>query len=179
MWKNLQSHIKIAETLSVGGLIPLGKHLLGAVYHLLHQVAIKLSANEPISTLGRPWWFIQMWLNLQLHKATGVILVDSSFPSNQSDDEEPTTRRCTSIGEAISIIWDVSSSGMTHYFNVFYNGMLDQAVIQFPYTDDVNNFEFPYKYQFNEIGLDNESTKIYLHTVTPCILPVNFIRAET
>jgi hypothetical protein len=40
---NMQS---IAESLDTRHLIPLGKHLLGSVYFLLHQVSIKLSADR-------------------------------------------------------------------------------------------------------------------------------------
>ena len=32
--------LKMAEDLANGNLIPLGKHLLGSVYHLLHQVSV-------------------------------------------------------------------------------------------------------------------------------------------
>jgi hypothetical protein len=56
----------VAEQLIVGNCIPLGKYLLGAVYHLLHQVAVSLSTNSPIGTPGGLWWFINMWLNLHL-----------------------------------------------------------------------------------------------------------------
>lgn len=119
----------MAETLSIGGQIPLGKHLLGAVYHLIHQVAIKLSASEPITTLGGLWWFIQMWLILYLHKATGSTLSDSSFPSTQSDYEESTTRQCTSLGEVVSVLKDDSSSDIINCFKVFYNDLVDQAVV--------------------------------------------------
>jgi hypothetical protein len=38
---NMQS---IAEPLAIGHLIPLGKHLLGSAYSLLHQVFVKLLA---------------------------------------------------------------------------------------------------------------------------------------
>jgi hypothetical protein len=31
------NHIVMAEDLAVGNLIPLGKYLLGSVYHMLHQ----------------------------------------------------------------------------------------------------------------------------------------------
>lgn len=41
----------MAELLANGNTISLNKHLLGAVYHLLHQVSIKLSANKSISNL--------------------------------------------------------------------------------------------------------------------------------
>jgi hypothetical protein len=56
----------VAEQLTDGNHIPLGKYLLGVVYHLLHQVAAILSTNSPIGTPGGPWWFINMWLNLHL-----------------------------------------------------------------------------------------------------------------
>ena len=50
--------LKMAETLASGTHIPLGKHLLGSVYHLLHQVSVQLRADQPIGNLGGPWWFI-------------------------------------------------------------------------------------------------------------------------
>ena len=52
--------LKMAEILGNGNLVPLGKHLLGSVYHLLHQVSARLRNNQPISNLGGPWWFIQL-----------------------------------------------------------------------------------------------------------------------
>jgi hypothetical protein len=50
----IANHQIVAERLAAGNLIPLGKYLLGAVYHLLHQVAVSLSTNSPIGTLGVP-----------------------------------------------------------------------------------------------------------------------------
>ena len=44
--------LKMTETLASGNPVPLGKHLLGSVYHLLHQVSAKLRADQPISNLG-------------------------------------------------------------------------------------------------------------------------------
>ena len=46
--------LKMAETLAGGNPVPLGKHLLGSVYHLLHQEPVKLRANQPISNLRGP-----------------------------------------------------------------------------------------------------------------------------
>jgi hypothetical protein len=54
----------VAEQLTAGNRIPLGKYLLGAVYHLLHQVAVILSTDSPIGIPGGSWWFINMWLTL-------------------------------------------------------------------------------------------------------------------
>jgi hypothetical protein len=36
----------VVEQLTAGNCIPLGKYLLGAVYHLLHQVAVLISLPE-------------------------------------------------------------------------------------------------------------------------------------
>ena len=52
------NNLKLAETLATGNPVPLGKLLLGSVYHLLHQVSSKLRKNQPITNLGGPWWFI-------------------------------------------------------------------------------------------------------------------------
>src|SRR6185295_7655795 len=46
--------LKMAETVANGNLIPLGKHLLGSVYHLLHQVSVRLRNEQPISILWGP-----------------------------------------------------------------------------------------------------------------------------
>ena len=46
--------LKMVETLASGNPVPLGKHLLGSVYHLLHQVSTRLRADQPISNLGGP-----------------------------------------------------------------------------------------------------------------------------
>ena len=48
------NNLKLAENLATGNPIPLGKHLLGSVYHLLHQVSSRLRKNQPITNLGGP-----------------------------------------------------------------------------------------------------------------------------
>ena len=58
----------MAEHLAVGTKIPLGKYLLGSAYHLMHQVAAQLLKNEVVHTISGPWWLIQIWLNLYMHK---------------------------------------------------------------------------------------------------------------
>ena len=44
----------MAEHLAVGKDIPLGKYLLGAAYHLMHQVVAQLLKNEPVHTISGP-----------------------------------------------------------------------------------------------------------------------------
>jgi len=53
-------YLSAAEKLASSGRFPLGRYLLGSVYHLLHQVAEKLLLGQPIGNLGGPWWFINM-----------------------------------------------------------------------------------------------------------------------
>ena len=45
----------MAKHLAVGKDIPLGKYLLGAAYHLMHQVATQLLKNEPVRAISGPW----------------------------------------------------------------------------------------------------------------------------
>ena len=87
--------LKRAEALASGNLIPLGKHLLGSVYHLLHQVSVRLRNDQPISNLGGPWWFIQLWLNMYMHRAMGINLKEMAFPVEAFAEGEVVTRRCT------------------------------------------------------------------------------------
>ena len=44
----------IAERLAANNPLSLGKFLLGALYHTLHQSAMKIIKNEPIGNLGAP-----------------------------------------------------------------------------------------------------------------------------
>jgi len=47
-------YLSTAERLADGGRFPLGRYLLGSVYHLLHQIAEKLLLGQPIGNLGGP-----------------------------------------------------------------------------------------------------------------------------
>ena len=99
------NNLNLAETLANGNFVPLGKHLLGSVYHLLHQVSAKHRNNQPITNLGGPWWFIQLWPHMYMHKTMVVNLSEMEFPSEEFFEEEETiTRRCTSFGEAAIMI---------------------------------------------------------------------------
>ena len=73
-------YISAAERLADGGRFPLGRYLLGSIYHLLHQVTRKLLLGQPIGNLGGPWWFINMWLNLHMHKRLEFDLFAQRFP---------------------------------------------------------------------------------------------------
>jgi len=123
--------LKMAETLAGGNLVPLGKHLLGSVYYLLHQVSAKLRDDQPISNLRGPWWFIQLWLNMYMRKGMVIKLSELSFPSEEYDEgEDSVARRCTSFGEAaIMIANDSNVFGKTDFFRCFYNGFTEYSTI--------------------------------------------------
>ena len=114
----------MAEHLAVGKDVPLRKYLLGAAYHLMYQVSTQLLKNEPVHAISGPWWLIQMWLNLYMHKIVRLDLKNLSFPSSNFDEEyrgeEGRTRQCTSYGEAASAITIDFDIG--YLFKKFYRG---------------------------------------------------------
>lgn len=166
----------IAESLATGNLIPLGKHLLGSVYFLLHQVSVKLSANQPIGNLGRPLWFINLWLNLYLHKVLGKDLDAMSFPGDHTEEEPTKTRRCMSLGEAASAFTcnKFVPSEAAHFFRCFYNGFTSDKIVWYPYLGSRNKYELPTKFHFESIDGDADSMTILGKSTTPGILPVDF-----
>jgi len=90
-------YLSAVERLANGGRFPLGRYLLGSAYHLLHQVAKKLLLGQPIGNLGGPWWFINMWLSVHMHKRLGFDLFAQRFPRDiaedyELDEEESATR---------------------------------------------------------------------------------------
>lgn len=60
------NYLPLAEKLAADTEIPLGKYLLGALYHLMDQVSQYLIKNETIPTITGPWWLLQLWLNLYM-----------------------------------------------------------------------------------------------------------------
>jgi len=130
--------LKMAETLASGNHIPLGKHLLVSVFHLLHQVSVQLRADQPIGNLGGPWWFFQLWLNTYMHKTMGLNLRQMSFPSENYAEGQPIQiRRCTSFGEVAAIIANDTFS-VTDFFKCFYNGFANESIVWFAYHDFEN-----------------------------------------
>jgi len=92
-----------------GGQFPLGRYFLGATYHLLHQVTEKLLLGEPIGNLGGPWWFINMWLNVHMHKHLRFNLFAQRFRRDIAEDynlanDESATRPPINYGEATIVL---------------------------------------------------------------------------
>jgi hypothetical protein len=168
------NNLKLAENLAHGNNIPLGKHLLGSVYRLLHQISARLRANQPIINLGGPWWFIQLWLNTYMHKVMGLNLRTTSFPSESYAEGQPIQlRRCTSFGEAAILITNDTLS-VTDFFRCFYHGFADEAIIWFAYHDDNHDFENPVKFQLDNWSGDDYATNSLREAIAPRILPATF-----
>ena len=90
----------------------------------MHQVAAQLLKNEPVHVISDPWWLIQLWLNLYIHKIVRPDLRNLSFPSsNFAEDykgKEGRVRQCTNYGEAASAITIAVDVG--HLFKKLYRG---------------------------------------------------------
>jgi hypothetical protein len=72
----------MATQLAGGKHIPLGKYLLGSVYHMLHQTVTQMHTGQKIPCVNGPWWFVQMWLQLHMHQIVGIDLNNRFFPSS-------------------------------------------------------------------------------------------------
>ena len=87
----------------------------------MHQVASQLLKNEAVYTINGPWWLIQMWLNLYMHKIVKLNLQNLSFSSSNFDEEyrgkDGRTRQCMNYGEAASAITIATDVG--HLFKKF------------------------------------------------------------
>jgi len=102
-------YLSAAKRLVDGGPFPLGQYLLGSAYHLLHQVAQKLLLGQPIVNLGGPWWFINMWLSVHMHKRLGFDLFAQRFPrdiaeDHELDEEESATHPPLNYGETAIVL---------------------------------------------------------------------------
>jgi hypothetical protein len=141
------NHKLMAKHLALGKDVLLGKYLLGAAYHLMYYVAAQLLKNKPMQTISGPWWLIQLWLNLYVHKIVRPDFRDLSFPSSNFNEEyrgeEGRTCQYTSYGEAASAI--IIDFDVGHLFKKFYRGFDAVALTWLPYNED-DELTFPFKF---------------------------------
>jgi hypothetical protein len=161
----------ISERWAHSSSIPLGKYLLGAMYNLLHQVAVSLSTKSPIGSPGGPWWFINLWLNLYLQGKLEQDIFNIHFPGDQPDGVPVVKRRCMNFGEAASMFpgHKKTPSRIAEYFRSFYLGFNSRSIIWFAYRDDDNNFET--LFSFDDIHRDDEKRIAFVEIIKPGILP--------
>jgi len=171
----------LAEHLAGGNNFAIGKHLLGLVYRLLHEVSVRLRHNRQIGNLGGPWWFINLWLNNHLQNVMGINIFDRNFPIEPSDDEtDLATRRCASFGEAASTFPGGRLPGnVADFFRSFYDGLKESSMSWYPYDDTDSPFELPYKFRFEDANSDETSQKIFKEILIPSVLPANLFGPKT
>jgi hypothetical protein len=164
------NHIVMAEELAAGTAIPLGKYLLGSVYHMLHQTTYQMHTNQKIPCVNGPWWFIQMWLQLYMHQIVGVDLNNRHFPStNYREGEKHINKGCQTYGEVSSSISINQNIGQL--FELFFKGFANP--LWFPYLNN-DNLTLPYEFSFETGCIDVRSTEIFNIFIHPCILPAKF-----
>jgi len=123
-------YLSAAERLADGGRFPLGQYRLGSAYHLLHQVTEKLLLGEPIGNLGGPWWFINMWLNVHMHKCVRFDFFAQQFPKDIAEDyeladDESATRSPLNYGEAAIVLprTGCNENQIGRFFQTLYDGL--------------------------------------------------------
>lgn len=99
-----------------------------------------------------------------------------SFPGNHSEEEEPTTCRCTSFGEAASTFSRdrLVPSETTNFFRCFYNGFTKEKKVWYAPQGKQNMFEHPIKFSFEYVDTETDNMATLGEAITPGILSVNF-----
>jgi hypothetical protein len=164
------NHIVMAKDLAAGTSIPLGKYLLGSVYHMLHQTTFLMRTSQKIPYVNGPWLFVQMWLQLYMLQIVAIDLNNRHFPStNYKEGETQSTKGCQTYGEATSTVSINKSIGQL--FELFFRGFADPC--WFPYLDN-DNLTLPCEYSFETGCNDVHSIAIFNGFIHPCILPAEF-----
>ena len=171
-------YLSAAERLADGGRFPLGRYLLGSAYHLLHQVARKLLLGQPIGNLGGPWWFINMWLNLHMHKRLEFDLFAQRFPRDiykdyELDEEESATRSPLNFGEAAIVLPGTGGNEdqVSRFFQTLYEGLTREQRAWMPYEDPDTRFPLTF-HPFNDAL--NKDRDVMMAIITPRAILVNF-----
>jgi succinate dehydrogenase hydrophobic anchor subunit len=121
------NHIVMAEDLAAGTSIPLGKYLLGSVYHMLHQTTYLMHTSQKIPCVNGPWWFVQMWLQLYMHQIVAIDLNNRHFPStNYKEGETQSTKGCQNFHHLI--FQSFSSLALIPYLLVAEETLVSQTV---------------------------------------------------
>jgi hypothetical protein len=140
-------------------------------------VSQKLLLGEPIGNLGGPWWFINMWLNVHMHKRLQWDFFAQEFPREITEDhvlgdEESATRPPLNFGEAIIVFpgTEANEDQISRFFQSFYNGLSRDHRAWVPYIDEDNKFPLLFNFADDDLNQDNE---LMMAIITPRAIPVN------
>ena len=151
---------------------------LGSVYHLLHQVSRKHLLGESIGNLGGPWWFINMWLSLHMHKRLEFNLFAQRFPRDiaenyELDEEESATRPPLNFSEAVIVLLGIGGNAdqVSRFFQTLYEGLTREQRAWMPYEDPDSMIPLVF-HPFNDAL--NKDHDVLMALITPRAIPVNF-----
>jgi hypothetical protein len=157
------NHIAMAEDLATGHRVPLGKYLLGSVYHMLHQTISQMHTGQKISCVNGPRWFVHMWLQLYMHQVVGITLNNRHFPSSSyKEGEAQITKGCQTFGEASSTI--SIDQNVSQLFELFFRGFINPLCL--PYLGN-DNLTLPYEFSFETGCHDARSIEIFNNFIYP------------
>ena len=154
-----------------------GRYLLGSTYHLLHQVTKKLLLGEPIGNLGGPWWFINMWLNVHMHKHLRFDFFAQQFPKDIAEDyelanDESATRSPLNYGEAAIVHPDTgcNENQIGRFLQTLYDGLSKDQRAWMSYEDPETRFPLTFHPFDNTLNNDND---LMMAIITPRAIRVN------
>jgi len=166
-----------AERLADGGRFPLGGYMLGSTYHLLHQVTEKLLLDEPIVNLRGLWWFINMWLNVHMHKRLRFYFFAQQLPKDIAEDyeladDESATRSPLNYGEAAIVLpgTGCNENQIGRFFQTLHDGLSKDQRAWMPYEDLETRFPLTFHPFDDALNKDND---LMMAIITSRAIPVN------
>uniref|UniRef100_A0A0E0J2P5 Aminotransferase-like plant mobile domain-containing protein n=1 Tax=Oryza nivara TaxID=4536 RepID=A0A0E0J2P5_ORYNI len=136
MWFNLWANCKLSALCSIFGLEEAySSKEISAWLSLLNASLCCLQyLEDKVINYGGPWWFMQLWINMYTRPSLAL----SAFPTTYTDDEDVSTRRCMSFGEAaietiqynfsasppfsLLLFDEFASQEVTHLDGLYYRG---------------------------------------------------------
>jgi hypothetical protein len=164
------NHIVMAEDMAASTSIPLGKYLLGSVYHMLHQTTYLMHTSQNILVLMALGGLFRCGCNYICTRLLPLTSTNRHFPStNYKEGETQRTKGCQTYGEAASTV--SINKGIDQLFELFFRGFVNP--LWFPYLDN-DNLTLPCEFSFETGCNDVHSISIFNAFIHPCILPAEF-----
>jgi hypothetical protein len=155
------NHIVMASQLAGGKRIPLGKYLLGSVYHMLHQTISQMRTGQKILCVNSPGGLCRCGCNCTCTRLSILI--------STIEGEVQVTRGCQTYGEAASTV--SINQNVSQLFKLFFRGFPDPLWL--PYLDN-DNLTLPCEFSFEAGRQDGRFVEIFNIFIHPCPLPAEF-----
>ena len=140
-------------------------------------MAEKLLLGQPIGNLGGPWWFINVWLNVHMHKCLRFDLFAQRFPrdiveDHELADEESATRPPLNYREAAIVLPSTGGNEdqVSRFFQTLYDGLPKDQRAWMPYEDPETRFPLTFHPFDDALNKDND---LMIAIITPRAIPVN------